>query len=464
MSTSPEQQRENGSARTPLVIAWGVYAVLAGLLLRLRTAPDVDLWLHLRIGRSLRDGEWFGTLPDPLTALADRPYVPTQWLAQMGTSVVDDVAGVTGVHAVRALLLVALAGLLAATARRWAGPLAAVVVATAALVATSAAWGERPQLLGLVLAAWSLHLWAGTLVDGRPRWSLLAVAWLWSAVHGSWPLGVGFGVLVLLALALGPRPGPVPWGRLSVLLTGTALVPVLGPLGPRALVEPFVVGMAARSTVNEWKPPSPGNPLLVLVLLLALVVLVRLVRARRLDLPALLLAGAAVALAASSVRTIAVGALLVVPALARTLRTGSAPARREWLPGLVVAVVFLLVPGVVLGGPEAGPLPRTVGAAVDRLPAGTPTVVDAYASGWVLWAHPQVRVLRDLRAEVYSPATAAAYEAFSATGPGWEAYADEHDVGAVLTRVGEPLDRGLSGAAGWSRAAAEGEWVLWRRG
>ncbi|WP_215512784.1 hypothetical protein [Phycicoccus mangrovi] len=438
--------------------------MLAALLLRLRAGPDVDLWLHLRIGRSLRDGEWFGALPDPLTVLADRPYVPTQWLAQVGMSVVDDVAGVPGIHAVRALLLVALAALLAATARRWAGPLASVVVATAALVATSAAWGERPQLLGLVLAAVSLHLWTGTLVDGRPRWSLLAVAWLWSAMHGSWPLGVGFGLLVLVALALGRRPGPVPWGRLAALLAGTALVPVLGPFGPRALVEPFAVGVAARTTVNEWKPPAPTNPLLVLVLVLALVVLVRLVRARRLDLPALLLAGAGVVLAASSVRTIAVGALLVAPALARTLHAGGPPARRERWPGLAVAAVFLLVPGVVLGGPEAGPLPRAVDAAVERLPAGTPTVVDAYASGWVLWAHPQVRLLRDLRAEVYSPATAAAYEAFSATRPGWEAYADEHGVRAVLTRVGEPLDRGLSGAAGWSRTAAEGRWVLWRRG
>ena len=118
---------------------------------------------------------------------------------------------------------------------------------------------------------------------------------------------------------------------------------------------------------------------------------------------------------------------------------------------------------MVLGGPEDGPLPATVDAAVDRLPTGTTTVVDAYASGWVLWAHPGVRVLRDLRAEVYSPATAAAYEDLTAARPGWPAYARAHDVGAVVIRVGEPLDRALAGAAGWTRSAAAEDWALWTR-
>ncbi|QKE85495.1 hypothetical protein [Arthrobacter sp. NEB 688] len=463
MSTSVPSDTENRSGRGVLAAAWLGCALLVALLLRLRTAPDVDLWLHLRIGRALRDGDRFQALPDPLTSLADRPYVPTQWLAQVGMSVVDDLAGVTGLHAVRALLLLALAGLAHASARRWAGPLASVGVAAAVLVGTSAAWGERPQLLGLVLAALALHLWTGTLVDGRPRWALLGVAWLWSAVHGSWPVGVALGALALVALAVArPRP-PVRWGRLGALLVGTALVPVLGPLGPLALVEPFAVGVAARSTVNEWKPPAPSNPLLVLVVLLALVVVVRLVRARRADLPAVLLAVAGVALAATSVRTIATGALLLAPALARTLRPAPDPAHpwRERVPGLVAAAALLVVPGVVVGGPERGPLPRTVDAAVGALPAGTPTVADAYASGWVLWAHPGPRVLRDLRAEVYTPATAAAYEDFSATRSGWQDYARRHDVRAVLTRRGEPLDRGLAGEAGWTRAAAEGDWVLW---
>lgn len=461
----PDEEREKRSGAAPLWVAWVVCAALVAELVRLRTAPDVDLWLHLRIGAELRSGTWFGRLPDPMAVLADRPYVPTQWLAERGMLAVHDAAGVLGLHVVRALLLVALVGLLHATARRWTGPLAAVVVATAGTVATSAGWGERPQLLGIVATALTLLLWTGTLHDTRPRWVLVPVAWLWAMVHGSWPVGVALGVLVLVGLALERPRRDVPWGRLAAVLVGTALAPALTPLGPGLLLEPFAVGVAARSTVNEWRAPSPGNPLLVLVVALTVVVVVRAVRARRLDPATLLLAAAGVVLAATSVRTIALGALLLVPALARSFPRAAptvAP-RRELLPAAVAALVLLVVPGVALGGPQAGPLPPTVDAALERLPDGTTTVVDAYASGWVLWTHPRVRVLRDLRAEVYSPATAAAYEDLTAARPGWPAYADAHDVRAVVIRAGEPLDRALAGTGGWARTAADGDWALWTR-
>ncbi|MBM6400932.1 hypothetical protein [Phycicoccus sonneratiae] len=469
MTASPTSEsvgmREKRSATGALWIAWGVCVALVAVVVRLRGQPDVDLWLHLRIGTELRSGRWFGVLPDPLALAADRPYLPTQWLAERAMVLVHEVAGVTGLHLVRALLLVALAGLLHAVARLWAGPVAAAVVATAAVLATSAAWGERPQLAGVVAAALALLLWCRTLVDGRARWALVPLSWVWATVHGSWPVGVAFGGLVLVALALErPRP-PVRWGRVTAVLGATAVVPALTPLGPRLLLEPFAVGAAARAGVNEWRAPSPGNPLLVLVLLLAALVLVRLARSRRLDPAALLLTAAGVTLAATSVRTIALGALLLVPALARAHRAAipREAVRREWWPAVAAGLVLLVVPGVVLGGPAGGPLPASVDAAVDRLPAGTPVAVDAYASGWVLWAHPGVRVLRDLRAEVYTPAAAAAYEDFERARPGWPAYADAHDVGAVVWRAGEPLDRALAADGGWTRTAAGDGWVLWTR-
>ncbi len=169
-------------------------------------------------------------------------------------------------------------------------------------------------------------------------------------------------------------------------------------------------------------------------------------------------------LAATSVRTIALGALLLGPALARSLGSGPSPVRRaERWPALVAALAVVIAPGVVLGGPEQGPLPPRVDAAVAALPPGTPTAVDAYASGWVLHAHPRVGVLRDLRAEVYSAPTAAAYESFFSAEPGWQAYAAAHDVQAVLARTGEPIADALTLDEGWTPVAEEGEWQLWRR-
>ena len=334
------------------------------------------------------------------------------------------------------------------------------------VVATAAGWGERPQLLGIVLTAAALLLWSGTLADLRPRWSLLPLTWVWAMCHGTWPVGVGVGGLVLVALVLDRRRGEVPWGRLVALLAGTALVPALTPLGPKLLLEPFAVGTAARATVNEWQSPAPSNPLLVLVVLLALVVVGRAVATRRVDPAALLLTLAGVGLAAWSVRTIALGALLLAPALARVIRPAASHdrgRRSERWPALVAGVVVLAAPGVVWAAPEQGPLPPRVDAAVAALPPDAATAVDAFASGWVLWAHPDVRLLRDLRAEVYAPATAAAYEDFFQARPGWQDYVTVHDVRAVVARDGEPLDDALADDPGWRAVVQDDGWALWRR-
>ncbi|MCA0377802.1 MAG: hypothetical protein LCH84_19375 [Gemmatimonadetes bacterium] len=71
--------------------------------------------------------------------------------------------------------------------------------------------------------------------------------------------------------------------------------------------------------------------------------------------------------------------------------------------------------------------------------------------------------LRDLRAEVYSPGRAAEYEVLERARPGWPSVADAHGVRAVVVRVGEPLDRALGSAGGWTRTAGDATWSLWTR-
>lgn len=461
----PESRSDTAAPSSPVLLwaAWLGAAAMLAWLIRLRTEPDVDLWLHLRIGAELREGERFGSLPDPLTALADVPYVPSQWLPEVVGSVVEQAGGISAIHLLRGLGVLALLLLSYRTARIWARPVGSGVIALPVTVATAAGWGERPQLLGLVLLAASLLLWSLTMSDGRPRWSLVPLTWLWACSHGSWALGAAVGALTLVVLALDHSRPPLRWPPLLALVAALGVVPALTPLGPSLVVEPFRVSAAARGNVNEWQVPSPGNPLLLLVVLLALVVLVRAVRAR--DLTAAGFAVLGVALAGSSTRTIAVGALFLVPALARTARSG-APARssrREWVPAVVAGLVLLGVPGVVWGSPVQGPLGRGVDDAVAALPAGSRVAVDAFASGWVLWAHPDVTPLRDLRVEAYSSPVAASYERFFGAGDGWQTYAGDQRVQALLVRAREPLDVAAASDPGWRRTADDGRFVLWVR-
>ncbi|PKW27172.1 glycosyltransferase family 39 protein [Phycicoccus duodecadis] len=447
------------------VLSLGV-AALTVVLLRFRSEVDVDVWLHLRIGRELRGGQWFGVLPDPLVALADRAYLPTQWLSEVVGSWAVDGAGLVGLRVLRLLALLVMMAALYATARRTMTPARSAGVVLVVAVTTAAAWAERPQVAGLALAAVTVLLWERTLADGRPRWLLVPLTWVWAMVHGTWAVGLAFGALTLVVAAV-TRRSSTRWPPVGAVLLACVVVAGATPLGPRLLIEPFAVSSSARAGtgVNEWQTPTLGNPLYVLVLVVGAVVVVRSLRRRPFDAAPVLFALAGAGLAAYSVRTVAFGGLLLVPALMRAFPSGD---RRPWTRGesaplVVAALVMALAPGVVWGGPSAGPLGRPVDTALAALPAGTVAAVDVRVSGWVLAAHPGVRPLRDLRAEVYTAPTAAAYEDFTNARPGWAAYADAHRVAVIVAAVGEPLDRALAGSAGWRVAGADGTYRLWRR-
>ena len=101
-----------GSARPvrrPGLASWGWWVAAGAVtaaLLTVRSRPDVDLWLHLRIGGLLRDGARFEGLPDPLAVLPDRTYVPTQWLAQVSMSGLYDAGGMAAIQLLRVILVV----------------------------------------------------------------------------------------------------------------------------------------------------------------------------------------------------------------------------------------------------------------------------------------------------------------------------------------------------------------------
>ena len=461
------RKQQNRSATTVLWLLALCLAAVVALLLRLRPQTDVDLWLHLRIGEALRNGIRFQSVPDPLVVLADQPYIPTQWLAEVVGSLVNDGAGIAGIHALRYLALVAMGALVQATGRVWTSPARALAVTIGVLVATATAWGERPQLLGLAFGAATVLLWSRTARYGRPRWLLVPLTWVWAMCHGSWALGLAIGALYLLVTVLERRPYRLPrLGVLGVLAASTAVVG-LTPLGPGLLLEPLKVGALARATVNEWQAPSPTNPLFLLVVVLGAVVLVRSIRWLPEQLPATLVALAGLGLAATSVRTVAFGALLVGAALSRSLAVSADREGSRWpelVPGVVAALLLAALPGVVYGGPTAGPLPAAVDAGLGALPAGTRVASDVYAWNWMVWAHPDLAAMRDLRAEIYSPEVAEPFEDFMRAAPGWQVYADAEDIGAVAVRDDSPLGEALAGEATWRAEVAADGWTLWRRG
>lgn len=466
-----ETTAEDFHVRTPRAAALGVWGlaltggVVISWLMRLRARPDIDLWLHLRIGDLLRSGFTFGANPDPLVTLADRPYVPSQWLGQEVFSWLYQYFGLTGILALRLLLIEALVAFLYLACRNVVGPMPAAASTLLATIATAAAWGERPQLIGLVLEAAVSFAWLAARIRGRAYWVVIPTMWLWACVHGSWVVGLATGILGAVAIML-ERPKPHRLGRLMVVNVLSVAAVAATPLGPSLLSQPFAVNEIARDTVNEWQSPRLSNPLYVLVLVMAAIVVVRAVRRWRSTLPDLLTAAAAAALAAYSVRTVAFAAVLVAPAFASAMATrrDKAPqplTRAELRPWLAAALVLAVLPGAIVGVDRQGPLGPATSSELRNLPAGSHVAVDVRVSGWVLHEFPSVRPLRDLRVEVYSPAAAARFEDLITARPGWPEIARQEKVAAVLADSSGPLAQQLKKRADWSQIADEKGYALW---
>jgi hypothetical protein len=466
-ATRPAVGATTASAPGALTVSAGLaLGLITALLLRVRTSPDVDLWLHLRIGDLLNAGGNFGS-PDPLAALADREYLPTQWLAQRSMAWIWSIGGMDGIQAVRLILVIALGAVVVAGCRVLAPPAASGLAAALTMFGAAAAWGERPQLAGLLLFAIVALLWWRAIAGGSVPLSVIPLTWLWACVHGTWTLGVAAGALLLAGSVLDrhlPRREAV---RGVLVLLASVIAAALTPLGPQLLLQPFTVAHLATTYVNEWARPEASNPVFLVVLVAGGLAALGLFRSatRRWTRLACLLGGLVLAL--WMVRTIAFGAVLIAPVLAHalsTFRASDTPREAaEWPVWAVALTTVVAVGGWHIATTTFGPpISASLASALAQTSAAQPLAVDGHAVGWVQWAQRDRRPLYDLRAEVYSEPVTTAYRSFADAEPGWQSYAADQQIATLLLERDSPLDEAVAESGEWAVAAEDAGFRLWR--
>ncbi|GAB3065687.1 hypothetical protein [Pedococcus soli] len=453
----------------------GQVAFVGGLLVAIAwgTSPfsEVDTWWHLREGdHILKTWSLVGT--DPWASFADRPYVATQWLPEAVAAWTVNGVGAWGVVWLRAVAVIALYLTLYVLCRQVAGRLPASLAAVVALLGAGASLNPRPQLVSFVLFAVVYLAWWRTLHDRRLRWWLVPVFWLWGCCHPLWMFGLLLGVVLSVFLAL--RPAGERPGRRGLLLLNLACAAVLAvtPLGPRLLTVPFDVAGNAAWIAEEWRATPLNNVFAYATLGMLLVTAVLWIRRPQARPPweygVLVLA---LAMALWMWRLVPLACVLAAPLFAEALqgalgRPAERRGRTEWPAVVAAGVVAVLFAAGTAAGPK-GSVAQTypgrldaVSARLDGLPAGTVVLNDFAVSGWLLWAHPDLRPVVDLRVEIYSADYLHRYIRAEKVRPGWEDYVRSTGAGMALVQATSPLGDALQGRAGWTVVTREGDFVL----
>ena len=462
----------DGGTSTPL-LRWGPLVLFGLMLVALARhaaagISDPDTLWHVLAGQHLwATHELAG--PDPLSRFTTEPWVLNQWLPELGMALANRLGGLAAVtwaaHVARVLVCLTLF----VACRSVAGPLAASVVASAAVLGTADSLSPRPQLIGFILLGVVVLAWLRTIRDGRARWWLIAVMWVWACCHGTWVAGVSIGAAAVAGLALDRRWPRDQLVRLAAVVVGGTVVTVATPLGLR-LYESFATVRAVSPYIAEWRLPTPTSLSVLVTLGLAVAAPVLwAARRRRPTWARLLLWIAGVLWAASSMRTVAIGAIVLAPLAAEALDhvLGRARPRAGWTEKALVgaaAVLSVVLAAVLAAGGPSDPqkVPTAFDAQLAALPSGTVVWNSDTLGGWMMWSHPDLHHTRDTRAELYGPAGARDYLTVINGSPGWQGPFDATRPAAALVEDGSGLAQVLW-QRGWAVEGHDAGYVLLAR-
>jgi hypothetical protein len=452
------------------LVRWAPLVTFGLLLLSLSRhagtgISDPDTPWHVLAGRHLWD-TWQFSGPDPFSRFTTRLWVLNQWLPELLFAAADHVGGLAAVAWLAQVCRLAVCLLLYVACRRQAGTLPAALVAGVAVLGTADSLSPRPQLVGFALLVLCVDAWLRTAADLQPRWWLLVVAYVWACSHGTWAVGVTVGVAAVAGLALDRRVSLRAVVRLAAIPAGSALLAVLTPVGP-ALLGSFGAVRAVSPYIQEWRLPTTPTPSVISTAALLLIVPLGWLMSRRtFSWTAVALWSVALIWGVSSMRTVAVGAIVVAPLAASAVdavvgRQWILPSRGEqrFLSGAAILAVALS--GVLAaGGPRVQTgVPHPFDDALAGLPRGTVVYNSDVLGGWLMYSHPDINHTADTRMELYGPQIAREYLDVMAARPGWEEDLAHFRPAAALVEQQLPVVGALR-AQGWQVRGAHDGYVL----
>jgi hypothetical protein len=477
-----DRRLANRIADTRLTTVWIVAAIAVPTAIAASIPlAAVDLAYHLRAGDLMLDA---GAVlrRDVFTSSAlGAPWLNQQWGAQVVLGGLFDVGGWLALATLRAAVAATVTGLLYASCRNvGASRRSSAGLTLAAGILLAGGFLVRPQLFGILWFA--LTQWLLSRRDRHPTgvvWAL-PIAVLWANTHGSFFLAP-----VLFAIAWAQDLDARRVTATRTLVVGLATIPLtlLNPFGFR--VWGYVVSVATddriRSTVAEWRPPTPDT--LTGILFAASVVAAAwfvVVRRSQVRWPALMGLGLFLAIGVVSIRG-GVWWYLAAPVLLASIgprtseRTERADPRGSVNAVLVgVFCVVALVPLLRWVPYRDAAVPE--GLLTDAPPGITRALVGVLQPGeaffnaqewgsWFEFALPGHPVFVDSRFELIPERAWRDYDAVSVGARGWQKILDDRgfDVVALARDQQEPLLLAIADDPRWVRIYEDETGAVFRR-
>ncbi|KRE94617.1 hypothetical protein ASG76_09365 [Nocardioides sp. Soil774] len=437
--------------------------VLAACIRRIRVdSASSDMWFHLRMGDEFLAG-WSVARPGHLGTFDSADWVPTQWLSQMAMAATEHHFGVAGVIWLAGAIHVTIILLVYVLCRGEAAPLPAALTAGMSFLALSYGLSPRPQVMSYLFVVVIVFAWLATEKDGKPRWWLVALAWVWAPIHGMWPLAFIIGTVCVVGIALNRTFDRSQLSRLAMIPVLSAVVPLLTPAGVHLYSAVLLVG-GRSEYFDEWGPTDFHEPAAIALAVMLVVVVVFAVRRRQSWLFVLLLLTAA-GWAVYASRTTPVAAAIAAPLVARALQsvipqTGPmGPIERTSVAALGVASLVALT---VVAGVRADDqvVPGWTDKRLDALPAGA-RVLDDWTSGpYYLWKHPDLSLVMHGYGDVFTDDEIERNRDIMRLSPGWDDLVADLDAEAALITTDSSLGYALAHDDRWTVVQDDEDFVF----
>jgi hypothetical protein len=449
-----------------------LFRVLPGLVIAIMAVKalgpvsDPDTFWHIASGEHLWETGQF-VLPDPFGASAAKVWILNQWLPELAMYWAHAAYGLAGVAWLTCLGVAGVGVAVWWSCRRWTSPLACALLVTTVFVALGPSVSPRPQLVTFALTAVTVGTWLRTRSDGKARWWLVAVTWLWACSHGMWFLGPVIGVITVAGMVLERRVSVRAALTLAAVPVASVVVAGLTPVGPGLYASPLQVH-DVTPYISEWQRADLGSPSTGAALALVSLAIAGILR-RRMPVAwtPLLLALLALGLSLAYARTVGLGAIVAAPLAAKAVGdlTGLRPdltSRTDPKAVAIACVAALVLTGVlaprVAAAPGSGP--HELDPALSALPAGTIVCNDERDGGWLILRHPNLRPTMDTRVELYSVEHILGYRAFMTGGSRVGSYVAGTGCTAALLPSGSAPAKSLAAQTNWRTAASGGGYLL----